>query len=650
MSIVTIPDSTPANGRLGVAWGVGNQLAVHPRAGSGPGSRAGPGQGTRVHEVRWETTLYEPVFRKLVNESSGVFQSLARASEEERAVGAETLVRVSRQYRSIMKDCQEQLEQLAETRPAAQAAHYLGQSELLYKLELIWHLVEILYLDTTPGGLVLPHLLHWTSLHFTGCEDRARSVLSQASEEPEQHAEYWEAVTRFVLQGRLEQARNLLKLHSEFSTDPFLSLDELLRKMPACSANTSAADFEFRWRSWQVEVVARIQEGEFAAFPELAHLAGLLAGQEESLERAAREECEVWYEWLVASLLYTRPAVRAYDLGVHGQQAVDKYGGLSGMTTLDSVLLAVLENDIPQVVRELCLSLDNFWYSAHLLDLLHHTGLGLAAGWRQDGAEEAGAGLREFLLLDYATCLGSHHSLWQVALLYLDQCPVQGRHRAELLLERVPLTTEYKANKVVQMAADRGLNSVVTATCKVMGMKALQRNNVGSAMAWALQSGDAKFTTFLADRLLAEYANSGTFSSTDLLDNLGASIIVSDRLTFLGKYREFHRLVSDSQFAAAASLLHSLLWSKLAPKYFWVTLLIDCIPFLTADQVLFSSAQTYELLECLQELGRDTTLPAKQALLLEEHEMRLRLALAKNLGAALTREGDSATLGPVEVF
>ena len=57
------------------------------------------------------------------------------------------------------------------------------------------------------------------------------------------------------------------------------------------------------------------------------------------------------YEWLVASLLYTRPSVRA--LAVHGQQAVDRYGGLSGMTTLDSMLLAVLENDIPQVIGEL---------------------------------------------------------------------------------------------------------------------------------------------------------------------------------------------------------------------------------------------------------------------------------------------------------
>ena len=30
----------------------------------------------------------------------------------------------------------------------------------------------------------------------------------------------------------------------------------------------------------KMEVVARIQEGEFAAFPELSYIAGLLAGQE----------------------------------------------------------------------------------------------------------------------------------------------------------------------------------------------------------------------------------------------------------------------------------------------------------------------------------------------------------------------------------
>ena len=34
-----------------------------------------------MHEVRWETTLYEPVFRKLVNESLGIFLSLQKLAE-----------------------------------------------------------------------------------------------------------------------------------------------------------------------------------------------------------------------------------------------------------------------------------------------------------------------------------------------------------------------------------------------------------------------------------------------------------------------------------------------------------------------------------------------------------------------------------------
>ncbi len=50
------------------------------------------------------------------------------------------------------------------------------------------------------------------------------------------------------------------------------------------------------------------------------------------------------------------------------------------------------------------------------------------------------------------------------------------------------------------------------------------------------------FTSFLSDRLLHEYCESQTFSSSDLLDHLGQAMVVSDRLTFLAKYREFHKL------------------------------------------------------------------------------------------------------------
>lgn len=91
-------------------------------------------------------------------------------------------------------------------------------------------------------------------------------------------------------------------------------------------------------------------------------------------------------------------------------------------------------------MHELCTTLDNFWFPAHLLDLLHHADqLDPLGHHAQDSGKQqqqqqgqlpsgktVGPGMREFLLLDYATCLMSHKSLWQLGVLYLDHCPTQG--------------------------------------------------------------------------------------------------------------------------------------------------------------------------------------------------------------------------------
>ena len=123
--------------------------------------------------------------------------------------------------------------------------------------------------------------------------------------------------------------------------------------------------------------------------------------------------------------------------------------------------MTAMELDISQVMNELCNTLDNFWYPAHLLDLLHHAGNLESNLGQQNEQLQAGASLREYLLLEYATCLMTHHSLWQVGVLYFDYCPVQGRHRLELLLERVALTSERKAEKVLSIANERGIYSLL---------------------------------------------------------------------------------------------------------------------------------------------------------------------------------------------
>ena len=72
----------------------------------------------------------------------------------------------------------------------------------------------------------------------------------------------------------------MLRLHSDFNVESFASIDELLRKMPRFAVGQTAADFEFRWRHWQTEVVARIDEGDYATSPQLGFIAKILAGDE----------------------------------------------------------------------------------------------------------------------------------------------------------------------------------------------------------------------------------------------------------------------------------------------------------------------------------------------------------------------------------
>ena len=130
------------------------------------------------------------------------------------------------------------------------------------------------------------------------------------------------------------------------------------------------------------------------------------------------------------------PDVKSYDLSFYAEQAIQTFGGLSRMTSLDSVLLSVMEADVAQVLHELCTTLDNLWFPAHLLDLVYHaeptTSASNSSEQNSRNLAENGVSngsLREYLLLEYATCLMSHKSLWQCGVLYLDSCPTQGRQR-----------------------------------------------------------------------------------------------------------------------------------------------------------------------------------------------------------------------------
>lgn len=465
------------------------------------------------------------------------------------------------------------------------------------------------------------------------------------SENPSKHESFWNLVTVLVLQGRLDEARQMLSKEADAnpsSAGMCRILGDLMRTMPILSpGNTQTlTELELKWQHWREECERHLQDSTFAASPRLESLCKIMLGDEATLLEQ-KELLSNWYHFLVTRLLYSNPTVKPIDLHFYAQSSLDMFlGGESSPEPLDNILMAAFEFDIHQVIKECSIALSNWWFVAHLTDLLDHCRL------LQSHNLYFGSNMREFLLLEYASGLFAHHSLWQLGVDYFDYCPELGRVSLELHLERIPLNTEQKALKVLRICEQRQMTEQVRSICKILAMKAVRNNRLGSALSWSIRAKDAAFATLVSDRFLRDYCERGCFSDLDLIDNLGPAMMLSDRLTFLGKYREFHRLYGEKRFGDAASLLLSLMTSQIAPRSFWMTLLTDALPLLEQKQVIFSAEQTYELMRCLEDLasGRpECGEPDVHRLQDDDIETTkvemLRLALARNLARAIIREG-----------
>ncbi|XP_034450346.1 nuclear pore complex protein Nup85 [Hippoglossus hippoglossus] len=630
---------------LGFAWGPGDILVYETLYKGSAGSAACP----FIHEVRKDEDIYSPILRKLFNESHHIFVGLQTIREDLPSKNKKPqFVSISKNYRSVIRACMEELQQVAvSTKDAQVATQYGNQVSILLAIELIWNLCEVLFIDAAPAGSLLLHLLDWVRLHKADVDEKAREVLQ--SESPAEHHDYWDVVVSYVLQGRLDEARHMLVKQATLqpaARKMYKLMDTLLSKMPFYNpgGNQTLTEFDVKWRHWHEEVDRCLQDSSFASNQHLETICKILVGDEDTL-LAHKELLSTWYHFLVTRLLFCHPTVKPTELHYSAQSCMTMFlDPRSVPEPLDSILLAAFEFDIHQVIKDCSIALNNWWFVAHLTDLLDHCKL------LQSHNLHFGSNLREFLLLEYASGLFTHHSLWQLAVDYFDHCPEFGRVYLELQIERVPVDTERKALKVLRICEQRQMSEQVRSICKIMAMRALRNNRLGSALSWSIRAKDAAFATLISERFLQDYCAKGTFSDLDLIDNLGPAMLLSDRLTFLGKYREFHKLYGEKRFREAAKLLLSLMTAKIAPRSFWMTLLTDALPLLEQKEVIFSADQTYELMFCLEELTSSlNSAPPSTDRTMQEEDIELtkvellRLALARNLAMAIVKEGTVET-------
>uniref|UniRef100_A0AAY4C7C5 Nuclear pore complex protein Nup85 n=1 Tax=Denticeps clupeoides TaxID=299321 RepID=A0AAY4C7C5_9TELE len=590
-AVTPIPGINVARGRLGFVWGPGDILVYESFSPAGKAAPLGGPFCQDVYAVRKDEDIYSPVLRKLFNESHHIFVGLQKITFDLPSKTKKTqFVSISKNYRSVIRACMEEVQN------SCQYNCVSPQVSILLAVELIWNLCEVLFIDAAQAGSLLLHLLDWVRLHKADVDEKAREVLQYES--PANHEAFWDVP----------------------------------------GSTQTLTEFDVKWRRWHEECNRCLQDGSFASNQHLLTICKILVCDVDTLLEH-KELLSTWYHFLVTRLLYSHPTVKPIDLHYYAQASMDMFMDThSAPEPLDSILMAAFEFDLHQVIKDCSIALNNWWFVAHITDLLDHCKL------LQSHNLHFGSNLREFLLLEYASGLFTHHSLWQLAVDYFDHCPEFGRVYLELQIERVPLDTERKALKVLRICEQRQMTEQVRSICKIMAVRALRNNRLGSGLSWTIRAKDAAFATLISERFLQDYCSKGSFSDLDLIDNLGPSMLLSDRLTFLGKYREFHRLYGENRFSEAAKLLLSLMTAKIAPQNFWMTLLTDALPLLEQKEVIFSTEQTHELMNCLEELISVKAVENQDHLMQDEDVETtklelLRLALARNLAMAIVKEG-----------
>ncbi|KJE88979.1 hypothetical protein CAOG_000543 [Capsaspora owczarzaki ATCC 30864] len=546
---------------------------------------------------------------------------LSQFSNTQSALSSETSAILSKRYRQALKATElNLLHDLQRTaivagHADAQAAlenHHPVCQEMFQTRQVIvssmtlWHLCEIMFIDTRANGLVTDSLCAWLQHSFDASVERLPDefIPASAANRSVEELQLWAYIARLVMRGDTDSAQQLLPQPNESPSAAvcFGPMNALLANVPRGSAATSVSEFMLAWSRWREE--CRIQQRDvFAGHFGWELLGRVLLGDQAVLRKLAQQ----WYELVVARLFLVTPNTKVFDLGLLAQEAMaelppplpispDQAEADTGAGEFDRIMAAAFEFDIQKVVQD-CTTLFDGWFVAHFTDLLQRCG-------KLESIPLAyGSDIREFFVLEYANQLASHNALWRLACDYFASCSVFGPHFLKAFVERVaPFSSEKKAAKLMLTCDRFGLTEERSTIHKVLGKWRLQQGRLGAALGHFIQTRDVTHVTAISLQLLDSYRQTGVLPDLAVLDAFGTEVGMSKALTILHKYKQFHSLYRSGDLREAARLLVDLLAHESAPKRMWFTLLLDALPLLESEQLLFGVSQTYILMRSVEEL------------------------------------------------
>lgn len=531
-------------------------------------------------------------------------------------------------------------------------------------IEMIWHAAETMLFTRSP---VLPGLLSWVQSHFyPHLEDSFKSLCNEAADSDNpasykvhEHVEYWPSIFAYVVRGMTKQARQLLALHPQAdatanpSENVFEIVKGLLKRMPMIKANVEETDFQSQYSAWKAEVAAASSRNDiFVNRPsQLRTIFSILSGDASTLCQFSNN----WAILLVSLILYTHPTHKPHDVRAvlqnlptlisarkdseysqsHIMEFLPTIGGLN--ETVDALVRAIFEIETAMILHGV-LDYGNPWFVAHFLDLFS---LCDPTPFERMGTESDACTYHEFAFLEYVTSLSTNRLPLRLLADYLGCCPQFGREHLVHLIARQPIYTEREACKMLSLCHTFKLSQSVASNSIIQAVVS-QRARTGrtaSALAWATGSQARQ----LADSLLNTVFLPLTKLDTSLLQHLklsnanltSAKKSASESQTSIGAHKLkidliVEAIASSSRTSEAAVqclklyaatlqaytegdlqetvvLLGRSLGSEIAPKRFWLQILVDCVALLeqihaSRSAPVFSSSEIYDLMHCLEEI------------------------------------------------
>ncbi|CCF48279.1 hypothetical protein NDA11_002929 [Ustilago hordei] len=363
------------------------------------------------------------------------------------------------------------------------------------------------------------------------------------------------------------------------------------------------------------------------------------------------EACEDWREALGAWATLVHPTLKRDDVPTTAAIILEKFP-IDGTIPGEAVQQHLIKGEVRQAVQKA--QQVDIWLGAHLGDLADKVGL------LEDEQQAETSDLRQDLLLKYAQDLLDEQGLWRIGIDYLAACGPEGRKKISHVILSVPLhgpgleeeddddtmdqgadgndarssnkSSELaRAEQVLRACSEHGLETEARVVCRRMSRSLMEQGQYGVAIAYCVRASDTVLIRTIADRILGEYVTKGSQAFNEIVDSFPSSLIspadgldlngedmvdeqkltlskhargfFSKRLAFLARFRDFHRLYADGQWAAAAGLLVELVTTEAAPERFLAVLLVDAIPLLEDGQATwFDRSQTFELIRIVERI------------------------------------------------